>query len=111
MTFFRSAGRLSYFFWLMTKIVVAVLSAILPVGSAWYLVSSWIFRAGTTSHGSRAPSITPLARPSVICGAGMPTGVAPSAASILLPRREGVRTFSPFRSSSALTCLLRKWSR
>ena len=66
--------------------------------------------AGTTSHGTIAPSITPLASASGTCGTGICTGTAPSAVRNLVPMRVGARTLSPFRSSSVFTRLLAKCS-
>ena len=55
--------------------------------SVWNCAISSNFNAGETSHGINAPSITPLASDSGVCGSGTGTGVAPSAVSILVDWR------------------------
>ncbi len=62
--------------------------------------------AGTTSHGTRAPSITFAASASGICGTGSEMPLAPSAFRASLASLVGARNFRPFRSSSRLIGLL-----
>ena len=76
----------------------------------WNLVSSCTLTEGTTSHGITQASMVPLESASGICGSGMPTGVAPSAASSLVTCRVGPRTFMPFRSAVDFTSLVAEWN-
>ena len=73
--------------------------------SLWNLTISCSFSDGITSQGSRKPSMVPLLTASGIAGSGMPTGLAPSAASSLLVWRVGARIFRPLKSASVFTGL------
>ena len=71
--------------------------------SVWNRATSCTLTAGTTSHGTSAPSITPLLIASARPVTGIDTGAAPSAASNLLVWRVGARNFMPRKSSSVRT--------
>ena len=54
--------------------------------------------------------MTPFCSASGTWGTGMPTGVAPSAASIFVVCRVGARTFMPFRSARCTIGFLIMWN-
>ncbi len=96
----------------MTKAKIELANLGWPAGaSRWLLAISCSLAAGTPSHGTIAPSITPLDIDSGTEGSGICTGVAPSAASMREFRRVAARIFRPFRSSSVRTPLaLDRWN-
>src|SRR5574343_1541349 len=74
--------------------------------SMWYLVTSSILVAGSTSHGAIAPSITPLLTDSVTWAIGMLTGVPPRAVRNSEEKREGLRSLMPLKPSTVRIGLL-----
>ena len=105
-TFFRSAGRLSYLAWFITKAKIELANLGCAGGHVQVALGDFLqLGRGTPSHGTMAPSITPLAIASGTAGSGICTGVAPSAASIREFRRVAERIFRPLRSSIVFDAL------